>query len=151
MIMKDYWNELSLKERWGKKERFNHILSYIDEKLSSKDLPSVTVEDPVIIEDEEETVADISVHVTDSENNGLSGATVTVQDTNGEFTCTTGSAGGCTIKDIPVGEYTLETVKEGYLTSEDEFTVIDGENLFEVSLDSATSNMEMGSGLDEGD
>lgn len=33
MAQKDYWKELGLNEAWSKKERFNFIMNYIDEKL----------------------------------------------------------------------------------------------------------------------
>ncbi|WP_406534069.1 hypothetical protein [Methanobrevibacter sp.] len=32
--MKDYWKDLGLNEAWSKRERFNFIMAYIDEKLS---------------------------------------------------------------------------------------------------------------------
>ncbi len=35
MYDKDYWSELGLNEAWSKKERFNFIMNYIDEKLGS--------------------------------------------------------------------------------------------------------------------
>lgn len=35
--MIDYWKELGLKESWSKKERFNFIMNYIDEKLGNSD------------------------------------------------------------------------------------------------------------------
>ena len=35
--MIDYWKELGLKEKKKKKERFNFIMNYIDEKLGNSD------------------------------------------------------------------------------------------------------------------
>lgn len=35
--MKDYWNDLTLSQKWSKSERFNYIMAYIDSKLESED------------------------------------------------------------------------------------------------------------------
>ena len=35
--MTDYWKELGLNEAWSKKERFNFIMKYIDEKLGNEE------------------------------------------------------------------------------------------------------------------
>lgn len=33
--MKDYWNDLTLAQKWSKIERFNYIMNYIDSKVTS--------------------------------------------------------------------------------------------------------------------
>lgn len=33
--MKDYWNDLTLSQKWSKAERFNYIMNYIDSKINS--------------------------------------------------------------------------------------------------------------------
>lgn len=33
--MKDYWNDLTLAQKWSKIERFNYIMAYIDSQLNS--------------------------------------------------------------------------------------------------------------------
>ena len=35
--MKDYWKDLKLNESWSKRERFNFIMNYIDEKLGGNE------------------------------------------------------------------------------------------------------------------
>lgn len=60
-------------------------------------------------EDTPET-RDLSITVTDGEN-GISGVTVAI----GETTGITGSAGGCTLSNIPDGEHTIIATKEGYV------------------------------------
>jgi len=132
--MKDYWKDLSLREAWSKRERFNFIMNYIDEHADSE-TPEPEPEpsdDPVIV-----TSADINVSVKNKQGNGIGSATVTVSQEGSETTYTgnTGSAGGCTIRDVPVGEYIITTEATGYITSIDNYTVTDGENIFEVVLE----------------
>lgn len=132
--MIDYWSKLSLKDQWDEQERFNLIMNHIDEvSSSSNESGKPKTEDP---KDQEVTVtSDISVTVLDSEDEPISGASVTVSDGTNEYTGNTGKLGGCTVRNVPLGEYVIETVKEGYVTSEDDFTVVDGENIFTVKLD----------------
>ena len=35
--MKNYWNDLTLSQKWSKVERFNYIMNYIDSKINSED------------------------------------------------------------------------------------------------------------------
>lgn len=90
---------------------------------------------PEVEEPEVVVTSDISVTVLDSEDEPINGASVTVSDGTNEYTGNTGKLGGCTVRNVPLGEYVIETVKEGYVTSEDDFTVVDGENIFTVKLD----------------
>lgn len=136
--MKDYWKDLSLREAWSKRERFNFILNHIDEKLgeSPTDNPSNPSSNPS--EDEPTVIAaDINVSVKDSEGNGIGGASVTVsqEGNNDAYSSSTGSAGGCTIKDVPLGDYVITTEATGYISSVDDYTVTANENIFEVILE----------------
>ena len=73
-----------------------------------------------------ETV-DIAVSVSDkTSEDPIAGASVTITDTTDSsitFTGTSGSAGGCTLSEVPLGTYTVEATKEGYTDYEDEITV----------------------------
>lgn len=138
--MKDYWKDLSLREAWSKRERFNFIMNHIDEKAGDES-PSPTNNNAS--EEEEEvtvTTSDISVSVKDNKGVGIGSASVTVSQEGNETTYTgnTGSAGGCTIRNVPVGDYTITTEATGYILSVDDFTVTDGENIFEVVLEEET-------------
>ena len=37
MVEVDYWSKLKLNECWSERERFNKIMNYIDEQISSND------------------------------------------------------------------------------------------------------------------
>lgn len=69
----------------------------------------------------------ISASVTDkTSTEAIQGVSITLTDTTDStktFTGTTGSAGGCTISEVPLGTYTVEATKEGYTDYEDEITV----------------------------
>ena len=98
--MTDYWSKLKLNETWSAKKRFNIIMNHIDEVIDSK---TETDTEEIV-----ETV-DISVSVTDGEN-GVGDATVTI----GEQTGKTGGQGGCTVKDVPLGETTVTVTATGF-------------------------------------
>lgn len=93
-----------------------------------------------ITEDEDSTevlmdkieVGDVKVTVTDGEN-PIESASVVITDT--EFTATTGSAGGCTIRNVPLGEYTIEASKDGYINGLEDLTVTAGENPITITLE----------------
>ena len=136
--MKDYWKDLSLREAWSKRERFNFILNYLDEKLdsSSEQTNEEPVEEPTAEPVEEPVTVNISVHVKDSEDNGINGALVEIyQENNDPYTGTTGTAGGCTVRNVPIGDYSIRVSAEDYITSVDDLTVIDGENNVEIILE----------------
>lgn len=135
--MKDYWNDLSLREAWSKRERFNFIMNHINEKLGeSSNTGSNTgpgdeeTEAPV-------TTSDIRISVKDDAGKGIGSASVTVSQNGSEVTYTgvTGSAGGCTVRNVPLGNYVISADAEGYISSVDDFTVTAGENVFEVVLE----------------
>lgn len=62
----------------------------------------------------------IGVTVKDSSSNPIEGASVALDDT---YTGTTGSAGGCNLKDVPAGTYTLTVSKSDYTTYTQSVTV----------------------------
>ena len=126
--MKDYWSELQLNECWSQKQRYNILMSYIDEKLS-----------PEVEETEEEPeLSSIAVSVTDG-NDGIGNIDVVLSDGTNEYTGKTGNAGGCTIKDVPYGEYTVSVEAEGYNAYEDTFTVDSAEEELAIQLVEATA------------
>lgn len=66
--------------------------------------------------------------VTDG-TNPIEGATVTLIDSEKEeYTGTTGSAGGCTIKNVPEGTCTVTAEATGYTDYEDEDVEISDES-----------------------
>ena len=134
--MKDYWKDLSLREAWSKRERFNFILNYLDEKLESSDEPTVEPVEEQVVEPETPVTVNISVSVKDSEGAGINGALVEIyQDNMGHYTGTTGSAGGCTVRNVPLGEYFIQVSADEYITSIDDLTVVDGDNSVEIILE----------------
>jgi len=99
--MVDYWSKLKLDECWSKKDRFNKIMNYIMNEVEN-DTPN------------EEQLGTVSVSVKDEEGKAIANADVSIYDKGEPYEGTTGSAGGCTIRDIPYGEYTIKAVAEGY-------------------------------------
>lgn len=89
-----------------------------------------------VLPDVEVTPENVSVSVTDSESStGIESVTVTLEDAEEqEYTGTTGSAGGCTIQNVPPGEYTVTATATGY----NEYT-----GSFTVSATSKTLNISM--------
>ena len=53
---------------------------------------------------------DVQVHVLDEEDDPVGQVEVSIDD----ISCTTGNAGGCTLRNVPTGECTITAVKEGY-------------------------------------
>lgn len=114
--MKDYWNELTLSQKWDKKERFNFIMDYIDSKSSDDPTPEPT---PV------DNKGTINVTVIDEEEKPVNNADVSVYDKGEPFEATTGTDGKCQIVDVPYGDYTIEAVAEGFDFTVDSITVND--------------------------
>ena len=72
---------------------------------------------------------DIAISVNDG-TDPIEGATVTV----GSKTGTTGSAGGCTIKDVTDGTVSVEVSATGYVTKTESITVSSSDTSFTISL-----------------
>lgn len=133
--MTNYWNDLNLSQKWNKKERFNYILNCVDELTSSQE----NKETPV----EEVENASVHVSVSDSKNNPVKDATVTLTKDNEVYTQTTGDNGECTIQNVSLGHYTVVTSKEGYIDDEDDITVVKGVNELEITLSEETGNIKI--------
>lgn len=73
--------------------------------------------------EEEPTTADINVSVKNSLNEAIENAIVTLIKGEESYSGKTGSAGGCTIKDVPFGTYNVIATAESYVDSEQQFTV----------------------------
>lgn len=76
----------------------------------------------------------VSVSVKNNSGNGVSSATVVLSNDELEFSGTTGSAGGCTINNVPVGTYTVETTADDYEDGLDNITVVEGNNNLNITL-----------------
>ena len=145
--MNDYWSDLNLVQKWSKRERFNYILTYLHSNLDSgKPKEENKPEEPAVVKK-----GNISVHVTDTENEAIQGAVVVLSDNTNEYTCTTGKAGGCSMNDVPVGNYECTTEAEEYITSVDDYVVVEGDNTLNIELDLDTLEAGSGEGMDFGD
>ena len=63
-------------------------------------------------------------------NNPVENATVAI----GDVTSTTGSAGGCSLQNIPDGEHTVTVTKDGYTDYTGTITVSEDNTSFTISL-----------------
>ena len=70
----------------------------------------------------------------------LEGATVTVDDLTGG---PTGSAGGCTVSDVPEGTHTLTVTCEGYETYTDTITVDESHTNFNITLTASELEIQL--------
>lgn len=82
-------------------------------------------------ENPEITKYELSFTINDG-TTGINGATVTIGDVTG----TTGSSGGCTLKDIPTGTQSVTVTKTGYVTKTETITVDTDHTSFTISLTS---------------
>ena len=92
----------------------------------------------------EPTTADITVKVVDSLNENVEGASVKITKDSDNYSCTTGKAGGCTIKNVPLGVYNVLTKAESYEDKEQQFTVQEGTNNLSITL---TEEIQFGPGI----
>ncbi len=117
--MKDYWSKLKLNESWGKRERFNFIMNYIDEVIGNSESEEES-------EDEEtgQKTGSVIVTVTDaSTKKAVANADVSIYDKGEPFEGTTDNDGKCTISNVPYGDYTIEAVGEGYDFTVEQITI----------------------------
>ena len=61
--------------------------------------------------------------VTDSSNNGLSNVHIVLSNSTNEYEGTTGSAGGCTLRNVKTGSYEISATKNGYKDYANNITV----------------------------
>lgn len=82
------------------------------------------------------TPENVSVSVTDSTSStGIESATVTLTGADEqEYSGTTGSAGGCTIQNVPHGEYTVNATAAGYEEYTGSFTVSSTSKNLSISM-----------------
>ena len=92
-------------------------------------LPELGVNESPIIEENPET-ENISITVQDSEEQPISGATVSI----GQISSNTGVAGGCTLQNVPVGTQTIIVTKEGYQEYTDTISISSNDNSFTINL-----------------
>lgn len=76
-----------------------------------------------------ETV-NISISVKDDQDSPVSGATVSID----EISSTTGSAGGCTLSNVPTGIQTITVTKDGYDEYSESITVSTENISFDIIL-----------------
>lgn len=77
-----------------------------------------------------ETIDDLAISVTDG-TNPVSGVEVSI----GTITGTTGSQGGCTLHDVPVGTVTVTATKTGYVNYSQEVTITSSSETLEIILE----------------
>ncbi len=68
--------------------------------------------------------------IIDDGTDAVEGATVTIGDVSG----VTGSAGGCTLKDIEAGSQTVTVEADGFITKTETVTVDEDNTGFTISL-----------------
>ncbi len=118
----------------SKRDRFNFKMSYIDETFATE-----TVEEEIV------QTGDIGVSVTDG-NDGVGNVDVVLSVTGSETTYTgkTGTAGGCTIKDVPYGTYDVTATADGYETAETTITVDGATEELNITLTATTQEEPTG-------
>lgn len=78
-----------------------------------------------------ETV-NVAVHVTDDDDQPINGVEVSMCGSTG----TTGSQGGCTLHDVPVGECSITATKAGYDEYSESIEITDETESIEIILQS---------------
>lgn len=78
-----------------------------------------------------ETVDSIHVSVTDESNNPVGQVDVAI----GDITSTTGNAGGCTLRNVPLGTVTITATKEGYENYTQEVNITSETETLEIILE----------------
>ena len=87
------------------------------------------------------STVNISTSVSDG-TDAIDSVTVTLTDTEDDtktFTGTTGSAGGCTLSNVPIGTYTVTASKEGYVEYTDSLTVTEETTTLTITLEAITT------------
>ena len=74
---------------------------------------------------------DVSVHVTDPKNASIGQVEIAIDDVS----CTTGNAGGCTLRDITVGEHIITATKTGYTEYSQEVNITTETETVEITLE----------------
>lgn len=82
-------------------------MNYVDNVLMNSDAETLS-------EDEDNIFGNLKVTVLDEHDTPMQSCVIVVYDDENEYTCTTGKAGGCNIRDIPIGEYNIRASMEEY-------------------------------------
>lgn len=93
----------------------------IKETVDKNQKDYVPPEEEVVVE--EPTTADINVSVKNNLDEAIGNAIVTLTKGEETYSGKTGSAGGCTIKNVPFGTYNVLITAEDYVDEEQQFTV----------------------------
>lgn len=82
---------------------------------------------------------DIAVSVSDkTTEEGIQGVSVTITDTTDNtstFTGVTGPAGGCNLRNVTPGTYSVSATKEGYKSYNDELIVTEETSTLAIELE----------------
>ena len=122
------WNELPVELRRSEAKRWNYLVEHIEG--SGENTP----------EPEQATKRNISISVTDG-SSPLQGVNVTLvnsTDSSKTFNGSTGSAGGCNIRNVPEGTYNVEATLNGYDTYSGSLTV-DSDETLEITMNVAST------------
>ena len=79
-------------------------------------------------------LVDVIVNVEDDLGNSVQGATVRLFNENKSYSCNTGGAGGCTIKNVSFGVYNVETKSSEHISDLNSFNVKNGKNYLSITL-----------------
>lgn len=83
--------------------------------------------------EEEIKTGNLNITVKDNYDNPVSGVNITLTDKeDNEYTAKTGSAGGCNINDLPLGEYLALAESELYVSVTKGVTINEGNNSLEI-------------------
>lgn len=77
----------------------------------------------------------LAVHVQDSNNDPVSGATVSIEGS--EISSTTGGQGGCNLNNVPTGTQTITVTATGYQNYTDTIEVSSSNNEITITLEEA--------------
>lgn len=154
-MTKKAWLKLNNRQKQSEIERFEYIMSKINNMANGVD-SDVDYESRIsALEDKVQALEDELAEKEDDEADRLGKVIVTVKhddepvahagvelaNDNGSYTGTTGSAGGCTINNIPIGEYDVYvSLNDGNTFEYGKFNVQEGDN--NLAIDLITFNAE---------
>ena len=87
------------------------------------------------VEEEKPTTANVSVTAKNTLGEGIENAIITMKKGTDTYSGKTGSAGGCTIKDVPFNTYNVTATAEGYVYVEQQFTVEESNNNLMITFE----------------
>ena len=151
--MSKEWNKLSNRQKMGKKERFDFIMSKInnvangvdsdvdfESRVNALEERIAVLEEALDEEDEADRKGNVSVSVKGGDDKGIGNVTVVLSKASIEYSGVTGSAGGCNINDVFVGEYDVNVLLgEGNIFEYGKFTVAEGDNELNIRIENTMS------------